>query len=151
MAAPTARVTITALTRYGVGIVFRFYVPAAISGPTDALLTTIADRINIACAAKVISIEVTREASLAGSAVAAAYTCEDKMIITVPDDTGENHVFKIPALKPTILTADGSTLDLTDPLVVELSTQIAALCRGQAGDDLAAIKRGHRAGGTNLR
>lgn len=131
-------------------MVFRFYVPATITLPTDALLTAIADRINVACNAKVISIEVTREEAIAGSAVAAAYTCEDKLVITVPDDSGENHVFKIPALKPTVLTADGATLDLTDPLVIELSTQIAALCRGDSGDDLEAIKKGHRAGGRNL-
>src|ERR1043166_7168960 len=121
----TARVTITAITRYGVGVVFRFYVPASLSGPTDAALQTLADRINAACACKVVSVEVTKEAPVAGSATAASYTCEDKAVMTVPDDSGETHIFKVPAPKPTIFKTDKTTLDLADSLVVALSTAIS--------------------------
>jgi len=150
----STRVTVTFMTRYGVGFVVRFYVPASVVDPTDPAIINVVNAINAACASKGISIEI----SLAGSFVSTAGTgptiCEDKAVLVVPDDSGEVHIFKLPAPKlvgvGNIFEADGTTLNLADPNVSDLSASLASVGYGRSGDNLTPIRKGHRAGGKRL-
>lgn len=148
------RVTLTFLTRYGLKFTCRFYVPGTVVDPTDALITDIVAAINAACACVGVSIEISKNTNYAGSAGTGATNCTDKAVLIVPDDTGENHIFKVPAPKVatanTIFEDDNATLDLADVNVLALSTAIDTYGRGKSGDGLKTISKGHRAGGKAL-
>jgi hypothetical protein len=148
------KVTLTFLTRYGLSFVVRFYVPAAIVDPEDALITAIVTAINAACACVGVRIEISVPAQYAGTAGTGATNCTDKAVIVVPDDDGENHIFKVPAPKVaagnSIFTADNATLDLADANVIALNTALTTYGVGRSGDLLTDIKKGHRAGGKAL-
>ena len=148
------RVTVTFITRYGLGFVARWFMADTVVSPDDAAIVAIVDAINAACAAKGVSIEVSKIQNYAGSAGTGATTCNDKAVLVVPDDSGENHIFKVPAPKVaagnTIFEPDNATLDLADINVAALSGALDAHGRGRSGDGLKEILKGHRAGGKSL-
>lgn len=149
------RVTVTFMTRYGLGFVARWYMPDTVVSPDDSAITDIVDAINAACACVGISIELSKSHEYAGSAGTGALTCEDKVVLLVKDEDGqENHVFKVPAPKiaagNSIFEADQATLDLEDANVEALSDALALYGRGKSGDGFGVITKGHRAGGKAL-
>ena len=148
------RVTLVFLTRYGLKFTVRFYVPGTVVDPTDALIVSIVTAINAACACVGVSIEISKGQAYAGSAGTGATNCTDKAVLIVPDDSGENHIFKVPAPKVaagnTIFLEDNATLDLADVNVAALSGALDSAGRGKSGDGLKEISKGHRAGGKAL-
>jgi len=148
------RVTVTFMTRYGVSFTCRFYVPASVVDPDDAIILAVVAAINDACACVGFRIEITQGGSFVQSPGSGPTVCEDKAVIIVPDDSGEAHTFKLPAPKlaggTSIFETDGATLDLADASVAALSTALATYGYGASGDNLTPIKKGHRAGGKRL-
>ncbi|MBC7790876.1 MAG: hypothetical protein H7Z74_13085 [Anaerolineae bacterium] len=142
------------MTRYGVGMVVRLHFPNTVIDPDDASILAVVAAINSACAAKGISIELTQITYASATPGSGATICEDKAVMVVPDDSGEKHIFKLPAPKvggSTIFEADNATLDKTDAAIIALSASLVTYGKGRSGDALTPILKGHRAGGKALK
>lgn len=145
MAALATRVTVTYRDRYQNEVRLVFHVAAGIVDPNDALITGIVNAIN-ACVNPIgISVELSQVEAVAGTAVINAdYINEDKGLFPALDQDGQPHNFKVPGIKPSIITAGTDFIDFTNADVVNYVAAVTGNAIGRGGAQITTLNYGYR-------
>jgi len=141
----TTRVTVCYQDRYGYKWCVSFHVDPSVVDPTDPVIVAIVEAINLLTNCVNISIELSTVTAPAGSATAAAdFVNEDKGFFRFTDEDSVAHSYKIPGLKPGILSADDETIASTATGVPALISAVNTYAKGRGGADVRAFVSAYR-------
>ena len=138
MAGQANKVCVTWKDRLGKVARIVFYVATTIVDPKDPVILGLLALIERISRAKATQIELSAVTAYSGTAGTQAYsTCEDKAQISMIDNNGKAHNYKIPGLKPTILDTDNETIKTG---VVPVSTFITDMVTYACGPGSVLLK-----------
>jgi hypothetical protein len=145
VAALSTRVTVTLQDRYKNEIRIVFHVAAGIVDPNDATVQAVVTAINNCINPVGLHVELTQVDAVTGSGIVGAdYVCTDKAVFPALDEDGQPHNFKVPALLPSILEADGVTVDMANADVVAYVEAVTTNAQGRNGVAITAMNSGYR-------
>lgn len=145
MAAASTRVKVTYSGPYGTEFSVTFYVAPGIVDPTDPTIQAIVTTINALTNAVAIRIEVSAvNPHSVTPTTSQVYVNEDKGQFVFIDDQATPHNFKVPGIKPSIVSsADKETIPGTGVVATFLAA-VAANAVGPGQSALTAPTQGKR-------
>lgn len=144
MASLATRVTVTFHPKWGRAFGVVFHVAPGIVDPNAAPVQAILAAINACTNAVALKIELSQVVEFEGDATAAAdYVNEDKGFFQFVDEDGQAHNFRVPGIKPALLSANQETIALSG-VAGAYADAVVANALGVNGATITAAIRAYR-------